>query len=57
MCGKGSNYSILTGIYLKFGELKKLMIVVNLGAVVSAKLGETSKQYGNCCNKSKIHAG
>lgn len=29
--------------YVVAGELKKMMVVVNLGAVVSAKLGETSK--------------
>ncbi|QEC51966.1 ATPase family protein associated with various cellular activities (AAA) [Anseongella ginsenosidimutans] len=29
--------------YVIAGELKKMMIVVNLGAIVSAKLGETSK--------------
>jgi len=29
--------------YVLAGELKKLMIVVNLGAIVSSKLGETSK--------------
>ncbi len=29
--------------YVIAGELKKMMVVVNLGAVVSAKLGETSK--------------
>ena len=34
--------------YVLAGELKKLMIVVNLGAIVSSKLGETSK------NLSKI---
>jgi SpoVK/Ycf46/Vps4 family AAA+-type ATPase len=29
--------------YVLAGELKKIMIVVNLGAIVSSKLGETSK--------------
>lgn len=29
--------------YVIAGELKKLMIVINLGAIVSSKLGETSK--------------
>lgn len=29
--------------YVLAGELKKLMVVVNLGAIVSSKLGETSK--------------
>ena len=29
--------------YVLAGELKKMMIVVNLGAIVSSKLGETSK--------------
>ncbi len=29
--------------YVLAGELKKMMLVVNLGAIVSAKLGETSK--------------
>lgn len=41
-CGK------TLGAYVLAGELKKLMVVVNLGAIVSAKLGETSK------NLSKI---
>lgn len=41
-CGK------TLGAYVLAGELKKLMIVVNLGAIVSSKLGETSK------NLSKI---
>ena len=34
--------------YVIAGELNKLMIVINLGAIVSSKLGETSK------NLSKI---
>src|SRR5690606_34137337 len=34
--------------YVIAGELKKMMLVVNLGAIVSSKLGETSK------NLSKI---
>ena len=34
--------------YVVAGELKKMMVVVNLGAIVSSKLGETSK------NLSKI---
>lgn len=29
--------------YVLAGELKKLMVVINLGAIVSSKLGETSK--------------
>jgi len=29
--------------YVLAGELKKMMVVVNLGAIISAKLGETSK--------------
>lgn len=41
-CGK------TLGAYVLAGELKKLMVVVNLGAIVSSKLGETSK------NLSKI---
>lgn len=33
--------------YVLAGELKKLMLVINLGSVVSSKLGETSKNLAN----------
>jgi SpoVK/Ycf46/Vps4 family AAA+-type ATPase len=38
--------------YVIAGELKKLMIVVNLGAIVSAKLGETSKNLAKIFRKA-----
>lgn len=38
--------------YVIAGELKKLMIVVNLGAIVSAKLGETSKNLAKLFRKA-----
>ncbi len=38
--------------YVIAGELKKMMIVVNLGAIVSAKLGETSKNLAKIFRKA-----
>jgi len=38
--------------YVIAGELKKTMVVVNLGAVVSAKLGETSKNLAKLFKKA-----
>jgi AAA+ superfamily predicted ATPase len=38
--------------YVIAGELKKMMIVVNLGAIVSAKLGETSKNLAKLFRKA-----
>lgn len=38
--------------YVIAGELKKMMIVVNLGAIVSAKLGETSKNLAKLFSKA-----
>lgn len=38
--------------YVLAGELKKLMVVVNLGAIVSAKLGETSKNLAKIFRKA-----
>ena len=38
--------------YVIAGELKKLMIVVNLGAIVSSKLGETSKNLAKIFRKA-----
>lgn len=38
--------------YVIAGELKKLMIVVNLGAIVSSKLGETSKNLAKLFNRA-----
>ncbi len=38
--------------YVIAGELNKLMIVVNLGAIVSAKLGETSKNIAKIFRKA-----
>lgn len=38
--------------YVLAGELKKMMIVVNLGAIVSAKLGETSKNLAKIFRKA-----
>lgn len=37
--------------YVIAGELKKMMIVVNLGAIVSSKLGETSKNLAKIFRK------
>ncbi len=38
--------------YVIAGELNKMMVVVNLGAVVSAKLGETSKNLAKIFRKA-----
>jgi SpoVK/Ycf46/Vps4 family AAA+-type ATPase len=38
--------------YVIAGELKKMMIVVNLGAIVSSKLGETSKNITKIFRKA-----
>jgi SpoVK/Ycf46/Vps4 family AAA+-type ATPase len=38
--------------YVIAGELEKLMIVVNLGAIVSSKLGETSKNLAKIFRKA-----
>jgi AAA+ superfamily predicted ATPase len=40
--------------YVLAGELKKMMVVVNLGAIVSAKLGETSKNLAKLFRKAAI---
>jgi AAA+ superfamily predicted ATPase len=40
--------------YVLAGELKKLMVVVNLGAIVSSKLGETSKNLAKIFRKAAI---
>lgn len=38
--------------YVLAGELKKMMVVVNLGAIVSSKLGETSKNLAKIFRKA-----
>lgn len=38
--------------YVLAGELQKMMVVVNLGAIVSAKLGETSKNLAKVFRKA-----
>lgn len=38
--------------YVVAGELKKMMVVVNLGAIVSSKLGETSKNLAKIFRKA-----
>lgn len=38
--------------YVVAGELKKMMVVVNLGAIVSSKLGETSKNLSKIFRKA-----
>jgi SpoVK/Ycf46/Vps4 family AAA+-type ATPase len=38
--------------YVLAGELRKLLIVVNLGAIVSAKLGETSKNLAKVFHRA-----
>jgi SpoVK/Ycf46/Vps4 family AAA+-type ATPase len=38
--------------YVIAGELKKMMVVVNLGAIVSSKLGETSKNLAKVFRKA-----
>ncbi|AEW85456.1 ATP-binding protein [Flavobacterium columnare] len=40
--------------YVIAGELKKMMIVLNLGAVVSSKLGETSKNLSKIFKKAAL---
>lgn len=40
--------------YVIAGELDKLMIVVNLGAIVSSKLGETSKNLSKIFRKAAL---
>jgi len=40
--------------YVIAGELKKMMVVVNLGAIVSAKLGETSKNLAKLFRKAAV---
>lgn len=40
--------------YVLAGELKKMMIVVNLGAIVSAKLGETSKNLAKIFRRAAV---
>lgn len=40
--------------YIIAGELKKMMVVINLGAIVSSKLGETSKNLSKIFQKAAI---
>lgn len=40
--------------YVIAGELKKMMVVINLGAIVSSKLGETSKNLSKIFKKAAI---
>jgi SpoVK/Ycf46/Vps4 family AAA+-type ATPase len=40
--------------YVIAGELKKMMIVLNLGAIVSSKLGETSKNLSKIFKKAAL---
>ncbi|GAE63024.1 ATP-binding protein [Chryseobacterium indologenes] len=40
--------------YVIAGELNKMMVVVNLGAIVSSKLGETSKNLSKIFKKAAI---
>lgn len=40
--------------YVIAGELNKLMIVINLGAIVSSKLGETSKNLAKIFKKASL---
>jgi len=40
--------------YVLAGELNKMMIVINLGAIVSSKLGETSKNLSKIFKKAAI---
>ena len=39
--------------YVLAGELQKMMLVVNLGAIVSSKLGETSKNLSKLLHQMK----
>jgi AAA+ superfamily predicted ATPase len=40
--------------YVIAGELQKMMIVINLGAIVSSKLGETSKNIAKVFRKAAV---
>lgn len=40
--------------YVMAGELEKLMVVVNLGAIVSSKLGETSKNLAKIFRRATL---
>lgn len=40
--------------YVIAGELKKMMVIINLGAIVSSKLGETSKNLSKIFKKAAI---
>lgn len=40
--------------YIIAGELKKMMVVINLGAIVSSKLGETSKNLAKIFKKAAL---
>ncbi len=40
--------------YVLAGELKKLMFVINLGAIVSSKLGETSKNLAKIFRQASV---
>lgn len=40
--------------YVLAGELEKIMVVVNLGAIVSSKLGETSKNIAKTFKKASL---
>lgn len=40
--------------YVLAGELDKMMVVINLGAIVSSKLGETSKNLSKIFKKASI---
>ena len=40
--------------YVIAGELNKMMIVINLGAIVSSKLGETSKNLSKIFKKASL---
>jgi AAA+ superfamily predicted ATPase len=40
--------------YILAGELNKMMVVINLGAIVSSKLGETSKNLSKIFKKAAI---
>jgi len=40
--------------YVVAGELKKMMVVINLGAIVSSKLGETSKNLSKIFRKAAL---
>ena len=40
--------------YVLAGELEKMMVVINLGAIVSSKLGETSKNLAKVFRKASL---